>query len=877
MKKALTFLCILISIDAFPQEEISLREYLRHLDSTSNLSFFYKDQWINSISVDFASTTNHLEIIKNAISPFGLKVYIHEKANVFIYPNPIELERSQKSEKIAKKLGASHLIRIGNALNSNPNQDYQLQGKLIDEANASLAGANVLVDDELVTKTDENGEYMLSLKPGNYLVKFSYVGKESESRFITLFSSGELSLSLFVDSELLDEVIVEGSELGRASEIGTVGAQKLSVSKLEKLPSFLGDVDVVKSATALPGVSVSGESSSYLNVRGGRNDQTLALMNGTTIYNPGHMLGFFSVFNGDFVSEVTLFKGNIPARYGMRSASVLDVKTNKWARKNLDVYGGLGIASSNIGIKSRLFDNKLDIHVGGRLSYLDWILNRVPDRQIAGSSAQYGDLNFNSRYRINDKNFVLLTNYYGYDFFKYSGQVIYEWETLNNGLKWTNSLTEDWVLESSVMMSRLRNSTENLLLNDEFVYTNGISEVAFTSLVSSSKLEMGVDARTYHIDIGDIEPTADNSLVRGETLKEEHLLNVGVHASYRLRLKEGLEFHPGLRFNYFANYGPSTISQYADGLPFTRENIVGEKSYSSGEVISSQRVLEPRMGVSYEKGSSTIRLGYSRINQFLHLISNTVLINPSTIWKGSDQYIPRMIIDQYALGYKHDVEDGLSFAVDGFYQKTRNALDYREGAVLVVNDDLEREILRGEGTTFGVEFLVSKNEGFMNGFLSYTFSRAFIQVDDKIQGVQINDGRRYPYYSDRPHSVKANMDFNLSKKWTLSSNFTYISGAPVSAPISIFQIEGTQIPYFTNRNTHRIPDYHRLDLVLTWKNRIRKTKKNNDRWVLTLYNLYGRDNVATIFYSNKDGQPSQPFKLINVGRMVPTLTYKFEF
>ncbi len=867
-----------MSLGSFSQEKIRMSEYLSQLESVTDFKFFFKDQWIAPISIETTNSDNYLDLIRNSISEYGLKLYVHEEKNVFIYPNPVELERSQRSESIAKTLRTSHILRIGSALNSDPNADYQLSGKLVDESDNLLSGVNVQVDDQLVTTTDENGSYLLDLKPGNYLVKFTYVGKESETRFITLFSSGNLDISLFSDSELLDEVIVEGSELGRASEIGTVGAQKLSVSKLEKLPSFLGDVDVVKSTIALPGVTVSGESSSYLNVRGGRNDQTLVLMNGTTIYNPGHMLGFFSVFNGDFVSEVTLFKGNIPAKYGMRSSSVLDVKTNQWASKKLNVNGGIGIANSNLGIKSKLLNDKLDLHIGGRLSYVDWILDLVPDREISGSTARYEDLNFNARYSFNDKNQLLLSNYYGNDFFNFSDDIIYEWETLNNSLKWTSVLTDDWILETSLLRSQLRNSTENLLLNDEFLFENGISELGFKSLISSSRIEAGIDVTSYAVDIGSIEPTAPTSLISSETFNEEQLLNVGVHASYRFPITDRLEIHPGLRFNYFMNKGPSEVNLYEEGQPFTSDNLIGVESYSDGDIISSQKVWEPRVGISYKQGTNTLRLGYSRINQFLHMITNTVLVNPSTVWKGSDQYIPRMTIDQYSVGFQHDIaKSDVSFSVDGFYKKTKNALDYRDGAILVANDDLEQEILRGEGTTYGLEFLASKNEGLLTGFFSYTFSRAFITVDDELQGVQINDGNRYPYYTDRPHSVKANVDFKLSKKWTLSSNFTYISGAPISAPISVFEIEGNQVPLFTERNSDRIPDYHRMDLVITWKNRIRKTKKNNDRWVLTLYNLYGRDNVATIYFASRDGIPGQPFRLINVGRIVPTLTYKFEF
>ncbi|MEO9870472.1 TonB-dependent receptor [Ekhidna sp.] len=879
MKRLLTLIVYLTISYSYCQNSISLERYLVHLDSTTEKRFIYQKKSIDTLQVDEKDDADYLNVIRSSIANSGLRLLIHKNKYVFIYPNRLELEKQAILINNPKAFSIADAIRIGSPDNSNNSEDYVLQGLLTDESNNSLAGVNIIVDEKLVTKTDDDGGYSLDLKPGNYELKYSYVGLEAEERLITFYSSGNLDISLFPDSKLLDEVVVEANSFEQSVEKAQVGVQKISLEKLEKLPSFLGNVDVIKSATALPGVTVSGESSSYLNVRGGTNDQTLVLMNNTTIYNPGHLLGFFSVFNGDFISDMTIYKGNIPAKYGMRSSSVLDVKMNKWASKKLNVNGGIGLIDSNLGIKSKFLDDKLDIHVGGRISYVNWILKLIPDADVIRSSAKFGDANFSSRYLLDSKNSLFLTSYYGQDYFKYADRVIYQWQTFNSGLKWSRLLNEEWVLESELLVSSLANSSEGLELNDEFKFENGISELAFKSIVSGDKVEAGIDIANYTINTGEIEPTQANSLVQSKSIDKEELLNIAAHGSYLFTLlNDKLEVNPGVRLNYFMNYGPSEINIYQPNSPYTQNNVIERKVFDSKEATFSKFALEPRLGINYRFKNQILRASYSRINQFLHLISNTALVNPATVWKGSDRYIPPTVIDQYSLGYQYDFKKrDISISIDGFYKDMEDLVDYREGAVLLLNENLEQDVLRGQGKSYGLEFLVSKNKGILSGLVSYTYSRTLATVIDEFQGVEINSGDSYPYYTDRPHSIKASVDYKATKKWTISSNFTFITGAPISAPIAVYETGGIEIPYFSNRNSERIPDYHRFDLVVTLKSRIRKTKKNNDRWVLTLYNLYGRDNVANIYFSGENDVPAQPFQLVNVGRIVPTLTYKFEF
>ncbi len=864
------------SIHGFTQS-FSLTDYLDSIQPMVERKFFFKHIWTDSAYVTPASGLSVEEIIELSIKEYGLKLYLFGDQYGFIYPNQIELQRTFQSLDLDIRDRAFSFRRIGDPGSSQSDEVYTLSGQVTDEFGQPLLGVNVAIDNQILRSTDENGTYLVDLTPGNYEISFSYAGREDENWLISFYSQGSLDISLLEGAQVLDEIIVKGqtNDAGLRSE---AGAQKLSLAKLEKLPSFLGDVDVVKSATALPGVSVSGESSAYLNVRGGRNDQTMVLMNKTSIYNPGHLLGFFSVFNGDFVSSMTLFKGNIPAKYGMRASSVLDVTMNKWATKKLNIYGGLGIANSNVGVKTKLIDNKLDIHIGGRISYVGWLLDFVPNRELVESKAQFRDTNVSARYLLDNNNSFYLSGFYGADFFRYADQIVYEWTTANAGFRWNHLFTNGWVLESEVLASQLSNQTENLVLNDEFLFENGISETGFKSTLSTDKLEVGVDISNYSINAGKISPRNSSGLVIAEVLDKERLLNAALHASYLLPFGEYVEVKPGVRVGRFANYGPVTVPVYERDTPYQPENVLFEERITKGKSSFNQNSLEPRLGLTYRRNSHTVRLGYSRVNQFLHLIANTTLINPTAIWKGTDRYIPRTAIDQYSAGYQRELKDGeILISLDGFYKKMDQAIEYRDGAELILNERLEQDILIGEGEAFGVEFQLAKNVGKLSGFMNYSYTRSFITVNDELQNVRINNGERYPYYSDRPHNFKAYLDYEMTKKWTLSANFTFFTGAPISLPTSVLTFEGKQVPLFTERNSNRMPDYHRLDLVVTLKNRTRITKKNSDRWVLTLYNVYGRDNVATIFFASQDDLPTQSFSLINVGNIVPTLTYKFEF
>lgn len=879
LKRAYIISFLVLCLVYVSHSQQSLSSFVKELSSTTDKSFFYKNEWIDSIQV-VDRTDDFIHDIRESLKRSGFKVYVHQDRYVFIYPNKLEFERIRQSNQF-NRIGQSYsAVRIGNPATSDPDAQYVLEGIVTEEAGDPIAGATVLAQPGgQGSVTNAQGKFRMTLSPGNYRILFQYLGLENEVRNLTLYGSGQLNVALYESGQFLEEVVVEGIGPEAQLKEPVIGKTKIDIGTIESMPTFLGEVDVMKSATMLPGVNVTGESSSYLNIRGGRNDQTLILMNKAPVFNPGHLLGFFSVFNGDFVSDLSLYKGNIPARYGTRASSVLDVSLGRWATKKWNVYGGVGLVNSNLGFKGKFLEDKLDVHVGGRGSYSDWMFDLVPNEDILKSSAWFRDGNLIARYVSDQSNTFNLSAYSSSDYFKYSDKVIYRLQAINGSLEWNHLFKNGWVATSTVIFSKQDNGAEGLEVGEEYMLENGLVTYAFQQELSldvgPGEMVAGAEINRYEINPGEIDPTGSSRIV-AETLEREYLQTFNVFSEYKIQLLDHLTINPGLRYVLFQNNGPGTTTIYESNRPLEEEFVVGTREFESGETKATYARLEPRIGLNYSWGNHSIKAGYSRTNQFLHLVANTALINPISIWKGSDAFIQPTQIDQYSVGYQVNLKNSTSFSVEGYYKAMDNLVDYKDGADLVLNDHLEQVIIGGKGTSYGVEFSLNKTEGDFKGWMSYTYSRAFIETDGDFPSEVINDGEKYPYYSDRPHNIQVNANYQLTRKWSVSANFTFSSGAPTSAPSHVFQIDGINVPYFPERNAVRIPDYHRLDLALTLKSRIRKTKKNNDRWVLSFYNVYARDNASTVFFARNDDRPAQPFQLISIGSIIPTLTYKFE-
>lgn len=860
----------------------SLPTLIHQAESNFPVTVFYKKAWIDSIRAVSVPDNKFLSILQASLSNSGFRITIKDDYYLFIYPDD-ELITGLGINPFEEAQVKETWVEIGDQAKMQPGVPTKLTGYVSDATGEVIPGVTISVDDgSSGTISSPLGYYQLELLPGNHAITYNYLGFESEQKKIKLYSQGTLNINLYEETSVLEEITVEeGGARDRLTNT-SLGKSDLSIYAINKMPAFMGESDVIKSITILPGVSVTGESSSYISVRGGNYDQNLILMNDIPIYNPSHLLGFFSVFNPDMVSKVSLYKGSVPARYESRASSVLDVKLSPRASSPFMAYGGIGILTSSLGAKGKVLDDKLTYTVGSRATYSDWVLDAVPDKDAKTSAANFWDFNSVIEYQINSKNSVKGTFYKAKDSFQFSEDTTYSYDQVGFSLAWNHLFSNDLLYNLTVSHSDYQYETEGDAQNYQFLLKNGIQQSGIQNNLTFSRgmhaLEAGVHLNRFITSPGSMEPNSQNSLVVPTTLSEEHAVTVSGYLEDEVKLTESLRARVGLRYTNYQLLGPLTTYTYAPDSPRNETTTTGEISYDQNEKIANYHGMEPRASISYLFPWATLKLGYNRLYQFQHLISNSISVTPLDQWKLSDQFIKPVISDQLALGvFKNFQDNTLEASVEGYVKHYQNLIEYKNGANIVLNESLEQVLISGEGKAWGLEFLLAKNKGRTQGWFSYAYSRTFIRTQSRHVEERINEGAWYPYYSDRPHNISLSLDHKITNRWSMGINFKYASGRPVSAPAARFVVDNVTVAYFNERNGERIPDYHRADISLTHENKVKKNQQFRSKWVISVYNLYARKNAYSIFFKNSPGAPAQPYKLTIAGGMIPSLTYRFEF
>lgn len=847
-----------------------------------NVGIFYKKEWLDTINAISVPGNGLLNILRASLSQSGFRVSTKDDYYLFIYPDS-DLLPGLGANPFAEVQAREEWIEIGSEHLTVPDTPVTISGYVTDATGEVVPGVTITVDNEAMgAVTSPLGFYQLDLLPGTHTLVFSYLGFESEEKRIKLHSQGQLSVNLFEETSVLEEVTVEEGGSQDRLKNTNLGKSDLSIYAINKMPAFMGESDVIKSITILPGVSVTGESSSYISVRGGNYDQNLILMNDIPIYNPSHLLGFFSVFNPDMVSKVSLYKGSIPARYESRASSVLDVTLSPRATSPFMAYGGIGILTSSLGVKGKVLNDRLTYTAGGRATYSDWVLDLVPDQDAKTSAASFWDFNSVVEYQLNSKNAFKGTFYQATDSFQFSEDTTYSYDQQGFSLVWNHLFSNDLLYSLSASHSDYRYESQGDASNFQFLLTNGIKQSTVQNNLTYSRglhnLEGGLHFNRFGISPGSISPNADNSLVTNQTVEREQAITSSAYLEDEFKLTEALRVRVGLRYTNYQLLGELTANTYTDGQPRNPSTISGETTYSKGEPVVTYHGTEPRASMSYLFPWATIKAGFNRLYQFQHLISNSISITPLDQWKLSDQFIKPVISDQVAVGiFKNLKQNTIETSIEAYVKRYQNLVEYKNGAEIILNESLEQVLISGAGKAWGIEFLLAKNKGKTQGWFSYAFSRTFIRTNGKYQEEQINEGKWYPYYSDRPHNVSLSLDHKLTNRWSMGANFKYASGRPVTVPSARYVVDNVTVAHFDERNNERIPEYHRLDIAFTHENKVKKNQQFRSKWVFSIYNLYARNNAYSIFFKNSPGVPAQAYKLTIVGGMIPSITYKFEF
>ncbi|NHN24743.1 TonB-dependent receptor [Flavobacterium jejuense] len=776
-------------------------------------------------------------------------------------------------------------------LNQNYAQEkFSLSGTLSDKnTNETLIGVTIIIEElKTGTTTNEYGFYSITLPKGEYTVRYTYIGFQDSIEKVSLTENIRKNISLKESDFQLDEIIVSENIEKPNIEKPEMSVNKISVNTIKKMPVILGETDILKSILTLPGVTNAGEGQSGFNVRGGAADQNLILLDEATIYNSSHLFGFFSVFNADAIKDLKLYKGGVPARFGGRVASVLDIYQKDGNSKKFHASGGIGLISSRILAEGPIVKDKGSFLVAGRSSYAHLFLKLTDNK----NSAYFYDLNTKLSYKLNDNNNLYLSGYFGRDVFSLNQSFVNTYGNSVLNLRW-NHLFDDKLFSNLSFIY----SDYYYGLTLDFIGFNWDSGIKNYNLKydfkhylnDKTKLTYGVNAIYYDFNPGKIEPSDESSTINPDQLDKKYAFEPALYIDAEQKLSSKFSINYGLRYSLFYRLGAQEINVYANNEAVSYDNDlniyekatpIGTKKYRSNEVIANFSNLEPRLSMAYIiNENQSVKASYNRMSQYLHLISNTQSPTPLDVWAPSDEFLKPQILDQYAIGYQKNTKNGkYSFEVESFYKYVRNRLDYIDGADLIANNAIEQVVLAGKSRAYGLEVLARKNEGKLNGWISYTLSRSEQKTAGRTpEEIGINNGNWYKTGWDKTHNLSVTAMYELNDKWSFGSIFSLQTGQPVTYPNGQYVYQGISVPSYGERNANNLPVYHRLDISATLSPRNNATKKIKGEWVFGIYNLYSRKNAASInFRQNADSGNNEAVRLSIFG-IVPSITYNFKF
>ena len=747
-------------------------------------------------------------------------------------------------------------------------QTVTIEGVILDQsAGTVLPGATILITETRQGYiSDESGRFKFSIKKGEYTLQTSFVGYKSNRMKLTASSNQKLKIQLS-DNTSLNEVVITARAKDANITSLNMGVERLSIGEIRKMPALMGEVDVIKAIQLLPGVQSTSEGSSGFSVRGGSPDQNLILLDNTTVYNASHLMGFFSVFNNDVISDLELYKGDIPLKHGGRLSSLLDIHTIDKMPESFSATGGIGLILSRLVLQGKAGE-KTSWMVGGRRSYADLFLKLSSDEDKKEMGLYFYDLNAKLTHRISNKDQIAFNIYYGLDNF---GTKLYgfKYGNMASSLAWGHSFNEKLYSRISLNLSNYKyelNSEQegavmtwdskinDIMLRADFSYINdGLLNLSFGG---TSTLHDFTPGTVKTEDYGQFK--VDNN----------YALESALYASNEHKITDQLSVKYGVRWSAFQNMGKATVYSYDADYEVTDST-----SYKSGKNYHTYHTLEPRLGIVYKlTDHSSLKANYAHNTQFIQLANSSSSGSPLDVWFISNPNIKPQKADLFSAGYFHNLDDdNYETSVEVYYKSLKNVIDFADHADLMLNKHLDAEVRTGKGKAYGAEFMVRKNKGKLNGFVNYTLSRAERTIPE------INKGKTYLSPYDKTNSINLVLNYELSRKVTLSGAWVYATGTPTTYPSGRLDIDGEYFPIYSGRNEYRRPDYHRLDLSCTFVPNPDSKKRWKSEWSFSIYNAYGRKNPYMITF-DQDLDTGIPYaESVYLFNFVPSVTYNFKF
>jgi len=926
MKKFLLSLLIVFSFQlSFAQntnEKLSitfkdetLANALKRIEEASSYKFYFDPTWVNAekglisgtytdIKIDdlldkvlSKTDLNHI-ILKNKVI-FTLNSTIHDTlpANYFA-DAPVETNRKDSDSEnpvfhqqydtlsnytVNKK---SAIVFIGKENKESTRRNFTVSGTIRNEETGK-AEANIYIkvrNKNINTSTDPDGNYTLQLPRGINIIEIKSLSHKEAVRTLMVYDDGQFDVNINEKSNQLDEVVIK-KKGQKTTETTVSGLVSIDIEGIKNVPLILGERDILKVATTFPGIKTTGEGSAGFNVRGGKDDQNLILMDNAVLYNPQHFLGFFSAINPYTTKKADIYKGSIPADFGGRLSSVFDITTKNGNPEKFSGEGAIGPITSNLTLSVPIEKNKSSIIVGGRATYSDWILKALDNEDLKNSQAGFYDgiLKYNNA--INANNNLEATAYYSHDRFSLSSDSIFKYSNRLASLKWDHTFNKKskaaFIFTNSEYKFNIDYDTDDI---NSFDFGYKVNESQFQAKFNyqihpKHTLSYGIASKLYNISPGYQHPTKPEATLISTDIEKEKALESAAYLSDSFKFNDKLLIDFGLRYSYYMALGPGNVNSYAPGLPLSDETVTGTTTYKNNEVIQTYGGLEPRIAARYFLTEDlSVKAGYDVTRQYIHLLSSNVTQSPTDTWKLSDSNVKPQTAQQVSLGlFKTLKDEEYEVSLEGYYKKSKNILDYKVGAQLLLNQNVETELLQGEGKAYGVELLLKKSTGRLNGWVGYTYSRTFIKLDSQFSSEIVNNGEYFPANFDKPHDLSAILNYRFTKRYSLSTNFLYQTGRPITYPIGTFQYGNSEYTLYSDRNAYRIPDYIRLDIGINIEGNHKIKKLAHSFWNISIYNVLGRNNPYSIYFVTDPSGKVKGYKTSIFSIPVPSITYNFKF
>lgn len=742
----------------------------------------------------------------------------------------------------------------------------------------ALIGATVYVKETGAgTSANQYGFYSLSLKSAKYLVEFRYLGYQTVQKTIELNSNITLNIDLNPENKQIDEVVVTSERPEANIKKAEMSVSKLEMKTIKRIPALMGEVDVLKVVQMLPGVQSTSEGTSGFSVRGGGIDQNLILLDEATVYNASHLLGFFSVFNNDAVRDVKLYKGDIPSNYGGRLASVLDVRMKEGNNKKFTVTGGIGLISSRLTMEGPIGSEKTSFLIAARRTYADLFFPLMTDSSAKKNKLYFYDLNLKVNHQINERNRLYLSAYTGRDLFGQKGSSDAGFGNLTGTLRWNHLIANNIFSNLSAIVAKYDYSLKMKQGGSDYFWNSNMLDYTLKLDFNwfpnpQNEIKFGLSSTFHDFNPCDAYIVGENSRL-GVPVPNNYALEHGIYVSNEQKVSEKLTIKYGLRYTIFQNIGSATIYSFAKGYP--NYSVTDTTRYPSGKIFHTYQGVEPRLGINYTfNDKASVKASFSRTIQNMQLASNSPGGMPLDVWFPSSPNIKPQKANQYAVGYfRNFANNMIETSIESYYKQMYDVIDFKDNAQLLMNPRLEGDIRSGTAKAYGVELLVKKNSGRLNGWISYTYSRVLRKIPE------INNGNPYPATYDKPHNINVILNYEFSNRVILSTNWIYATGAPITFPVGSYMIDNTYGKFYSTRNGYRMRDFHRLDLSLVIKGKDHPGKKWESEWVFSVYNAYARHNDWMINFV----QDSKNDKKIVAERWYlpfvcfPGITYNFKF